>query len=530
MQLTYLEIACQPFLSYLEVLSLVLLVACSVYGIRHVLRSRDTRQIRIRLATESTGQIILVAFGLVLVTVAGSGAWIWWHDWLGKGDVSWAAQAGQTEGEVKTNPNDRLKYVWIPSGTFVMGCSPGDNECKDDERPPHQVTITRGFWLGQTEVTVAAYKRFVKATGRQMPREPIVHGMIPLNPEWRNESMPIVNVNWSDAHNYCMWAGGRIPSEAEWEYAARAGGTDVRDGSVDDIAWYLNNSESQIHPVGQKRANAFGLYDMFGNVSEWVNDWYDAAYYKSSPAQDPTGPTSGMAGILRGGSWYEGPEAARASWRSWTPRGAGTWANGFRCAGGVSPNVLAGQVANEGVLPPGFPNSLPPVTPPASGSTPILATSADTELDRQVHWGMSKEQVKKIEDTPESTALIEPNKVGDDYLIYRNDSAHFSSRKCYYFTEGKLVEIREDDEDGNLPSDYDDRVGTFSKKLGQPTSQEVDLSSVTVRNAEKFQPIKSITFTSPTSVIVVVSYKDESGEPSYSVISLDKSQPLLVAR
>ena len=131
--------------------------------------------------------------------------------------------------------------------------------------------------------------------------------------------MPIVDVTWDDAQAYCSWAGGRLPTEAEWEYAARAGSTAARYGDLDEIAWYADNSGRQrldsdriwnedranyakrlnengngMHEVGQKRANGFGLYDMLGNVWEWVNDWYDENYYQNSPSQDPAGPASGQ--------------------------------------------------------------------------------------------------------------------------------------------------------------------------------------------------------------------------------------------
>ena len=245
-----------------------------------------------------------------------------------KGDRSWSTTAGESKGEVRVNPKDGLKYVRIPPGSFQMGCSPGDTQCPDAEKPPHQVTITKGFWLGQTEVPVGAYKRFAAATGGQMPPEP-VWGR-PLNPSWRDAAMPIVDVTWDDAQAYCSWAGGRLPTEAEWEYAARAGSTGARYRDLDEVAWYAGNSGRQqldseriwkegdvnygkrlnengngIHEVGQKPANGFGLYDVLGNVSEWVNDWYDEKYYQSSPSQDPGGPASGHDRVDRGGSWKD---------------------------------------------------------------------------------------------------------------------------------------------------------------------------------------------------------------------------------
>jgi formylglycine-generating enzyme required for sulfatase activity len=265
---------------------------------------------------------------------------------------------GAKKGEVRVNRADGLKYVWIPPGTFVMGCSPGDNACYDFEKPPHQVIITDGYWLGQTEVTVEAYKRFAAATKGPMPPEPNINGR-PLNPGWGNDAMPIVEVTWADAEAYCQWAGGRLPTEAEWEYAARAGSTAARYDNLDEIAWYADNSGRQhldslpiwakgdeanyekrldengngMHEVGQKRANELGLYDMLGNVWEWVYDWWDEGDYQNSPAQDPVGPTSGTERILRGESWEGPPRDMRVSLRNRRNPGSKDIDVGFRCGG-----------------------------------------------------------------------------------------------------------------------------------------------------------------------------------------------------
>lgn len=235
-------------------------------------------------------------------------------------------------GTVRENPKDGLKYVWIPPGTFMMGCSPGDSECNKEEKPAHQVTITRGFWIGQTPVTVGAYKRFAGSTGRQMPPTP--------NPDfdngWMNEDMPIVNVSWDDAQTYCAWMGGRLPTEAEWEYAARGGSTEARYGRLDEIAWYKDNSAHQTHDVALKRANGFGLYDMLGNVWERVNDWHGEDYYQSSPSQDPQGPLSPYFRVARGGSWWDRASEVRVSSRIKSlPTDRTGDVFGFRCGGEV---------------------------------------------------------------------------------------------------------------------------------------------------------------------------------------------------
>jgi formylglycine-generating enzyme required for sulfatase activity len=211
------------------------------------------------------------------------------------------ANAAPTAGSVRVNPRDGQKYVWVPPGTFTMGCSPGDPECSDDEKPAHRVTISKGFWLGQTPVTVAAYERFASETSGEMPYLPA------YSRNWDNKQMPIVNVRWEQAQAYCAWAGGRLPTEAEWEYAARAGSTEPRYGPLDEIAWYEGNSGQRTHEVGQKRPNRFGLYDMLGNVLEYVNDWYDEKYYQTSPGVDPSGPLDGEMHVLRGGAWGYNP-------------------------------------------------------------------------------------------------------------------------------------------------------------------------------------------------------------------------------
>jgi hypothetical protein len=159
---------------------------------------------------------------------------------------------------------------------------------------------------------------------------------------------------------------------------------------------------------------------------------------------------------------------------------------------------------------------------PASSRT--SNSLAETELEPRMRWGMSKEQVRQIRSEEVGggqDVWAQPTEEGADNLIYRQDSAHFSRRFCYYFREGKLVEIRQDEEEGYMPSEYGDRVEEFTKKFGQPVKQDVKLS---------FQPIRSATFVSPNSVIVIVSYRNQSGETPYSVISLDRSQPQLVAR
>ncbi|HEV2962250.1 MAG TPA: SUMF1/EgtB/PvdO family nonheme iron enzyme [Candidatus Angelobacter sp.] len=224
-------------------------------------------------------------------------------------------------GTVKVNLKDGLKYVWIPPGTFQMGCSAGDAECFSDERPAHSVTINKGFWLGQTPVTQAAYQQVIGS-----------------NPShFRGEQLPVETVTWNQAKAYCEAIGGRLPTEAEWEYATRAGNDSSRYGDLHEIAWYSSNSNSKTHDVGLKRANQWGLYDMLGNVWQWVGDWYDEKYYSKSPPVDPTGPTSGQNRVLRGGSCFDLSRNLRSSNRNRFEPLYRDYFIGFRCVREVFP-------------------------------------------------------------------------------------------------------------------------------------------------------------------------------------------------
>jgi formylglycine-generating enzyme required for sulfatase activity len=217
-------------------------------------------------------------------------------------------------GAKKVNPKDGLTYVWIPPGKFQMGCSPGDSECGDDEKPVHEVTITKGFWLGQTAVTQRAYERVI--------------GTNPANHKGPN--FPVEEVNWEEAKAYCTAIGGRLPTEAEYEYAARGGSTEARYGKLDDIAWYTGNSGGASHEVAQKLPNGFGLYDMIGNSWQWVADWYGK--YAPGPQTDPTGPATGDLKEPKGGSWGTGAKSVRASHRDTVEPGHRGNKLGMRCA------------------------------------------------------------------------------------------------------------------------------------------------------------------------------------------------------
>jgi formylglycine-generating enzyme required for sulfatase activity len=260
-------------------------------------------------------------------------------------------------GAIRTGSVDGQPYVFIPPGHFRMGCSQGDNECDADEKPPHEVTITKGFWMDQTAVTVGAWKKYRAAT-RAAALPTSIGDFKNLNEASGNDTMPAVAMTWDEANAYCKWDKGRLPTEAEWEYAARAGNETSRYGKIDDIAWYADNSGKQRidsleiwnkdqsnywkrlalngngpHPVALKQPNDWKLYDMLGNVWQWTADWYDEKYYTAAAATDPTGPASGQYRALRGGSWVIDARNVRVSYRLRIPPDNRLSLIGFRCVG-----------------------------------------------------------------------------------------------------------------------------------------------------------------------------------------------------
>ncbi len=236
-----------------------------------------------------------------------------------------------------------MKFVLIPPGEFDMGSTAEEvfrlteegnrDEAPTwymlrlpDETPQHRVRITRPFWLGLTEVTQAQYEQVMRANPSLFKGDP---------------NRPVEQVSWSEGAEFCRrlsdlpeekTAGRRyaLPTEAQWEYAARAGSRGRRwcsaaphgvpeagaEASLARCAWYVANSEEKTHPVGRLRPNPWGLHDVYGNVWEWCQDWHDAGYYATAPATDPTGPEAGTERVLRGGGWINLAGGCRSAYRA----------------------------------------------------------------------------------------------------------------------------------------------------------------------------------------------------------------------
>jgi formylglycine-generating enzyme required for sulfatase activity len=251
-----------------------------------------------------------------------------------------------------------MELVLVPAGKFRMGSGETEPAHQGHEGPVREVEITRPFYMGIHEVTVGQFKQFVKDAGYKTQAE-TEGGALRYFPDgkwendpkasWRNpgfvqtDEHPVVCVSWNDAQAFCKWLGQveskkyRLPTEAEWEHACRAG-TKTRwysgddEASLKDVAniadaalkkalpvgdahpW--NDGYAFTAPVGRFMPNAFGLYDMHGNAWEWCQDWYDPDYYKKGPREDPEGPVAGGTRVLRGGSWGDGAPNARSAYRS----------------------------------------------------------------------------------------------------------------------------------------------------------------------------------------------------------------------
>ena len=253
------------------------------------------------------------------------------------------AEDGISSNETQTPlSKDGAPTVLVPAGLFPMGVPPGDRDGGRDEYPRHEVFLD-SFLIDQFEVTNGRYLEFVKSTGHRVPQNPTN----PTRNLWQGDTIteslaerPVINVDWFDADAYCKWAGKRLPTEAEWEKAAK-GTSDRRFvwGNVEPTAKHLNYNqrwigEKTLMPVGSYEAgkSPYGAYDMAGNVWEWVNDWYDARYYEKSPERNPKGPETGLKKVIRGAGWQNETPTVRIFTRVESDPTMRNESTGFRCA------------------------------------------------------------------------------------------------------------------------------------------------------------------------------------------------------
>lgn len=219
------------------------------------------------------------------------------------------------------------ELVLIPGGEFLMG-----SDSEGDHFPAHNVYVD-SFYMDRYEVTNGQYLAFCQATDHRLPELWAMSGFR-CGPDYPNH--PVIGVNWYDAGLYAEWRGKRLPTEAEWEYAARGGLIGMKFPNGDSLrpsdGNYNQSAKGGPVAVGSYPANGFGLHDMQGNVVEWVSDFYDPAYYSSSPSTNPQGPEYGKLRVIRGGGWHSGATCNRVYYRNALPPNWVDFNVGFRCA------------------------------------------------------------------------------------------------------------------------------------------------------------------------------------------------------
>lgn len=234
-----------------------------------------------------------------------------------------ATECAHATGEDESSLKDGAPMILVQGGDFIMG----DDSGELDERPVHRVFID-AFYIDEHEVTVRQYEKYLNATGRTKP--------LYWQPEYDNPNDPVVGVSWQDAADYARWADKRLPTEAEWEYAARGGNLKQKYPWGDKVdPSYANYNSFGLLPVKSLKPNTFGIYDMIGNVWEWCSDWYDGNYYAASSQKNPTGPVSGTHKVLRGGAWYCDEREVRVANRYYALPDAHSFNIGFRCVRSV---------------------------------------------------------------------------------------------------------------------------------------------------------------------------------------------------
>ena len=252
-------------------------------------------------------------------------------DWIGPKTLALALlevkepKAGDVK-ELELPGGAKMKFVWCPPGSFTMG-SPRDEDEREDDETQHRVTLTKGFWLGQYEVTQVQWQAVMGGNPSSFRGD---------------DDRPVERVSWEDCQKFVEKCNAVVknvrfvlPTEAQWEYACRAGSTGpfAGTGNLAEMGWCSYNGGEKTHPVGQKKPNAWNLYDMHGNVCEWCADWYGTYEGDST---DPTGPASGESRVLRGGGWDNGTRDCRSASRNWFWPGSRYYDIGFRllCSAG----------------------------------------------------------------------------------------------------------------------------------------------------------------------------------------------------